>query len=64
MIKNITKTENDAWVHFFQRHLVPIVFTFSNGEKVHRGIVTAFVISVLDHWFLITAGVKGPKLVL
>jgi hypothetical protein len=47
---------DDELVGFFQRHIVPVLFTFQ-GEQDTRGVVvTAMVLSVSDQWFLITAG--------
>jgi hypothetical protein len=47
---------DDELVSFFQRHVVPISFTFQKEQDTRSFIVTAFVLSVLDRWFLITAG--------
>ena len=46
----------DEVVGFFNQHMVPIFFTFKKEEKRHSGIITAFVLSILDEWFLVTAG--------
>ena len=43
-------------VGYFHRHVVALVFTFQKGSEKQSFAVTAFVLSVLDHWFLITAG--------
>jgi hypothetical protein len=47
---------NDALVGYFSKHLVPVYFTFEKGETTHSGYMSAFLISMDDKWFLITAG--------
>ena len=47
---------DDEMVGFFQRHVVPLLFTFQKGQVSESFVVTAFVLSVSDQWFLITAG--------
>jgi hypothetical protein len=47
---------NDALVGYFSRHLVPVYFTFEKGEITHSSYMSAFLISIDDKWFLITAG--------
>jgi hypothetical protein len=47
---------DDELVSFFQRHVVPVVFTFQKEQASKSFLVTAFVLSVSDRWFLITAG--------
>jgi len=49
------KPEND-FVAYFHRHLVPMVFLFQKDEITTSYVVTAFVLSVQEQWFLITAG--------
>ncbi|MCQ3972403.1 MAG: hypothetical protein DPW09_03030 [Anaerolineae bacterium] len=49
-------TIHDELIGFFHRHLVPIFFTFEKEKDIQNFVVTAFVLSVLDQWFLITAG--------
>jgi len=46
----------DEVVGFFNQHIVPIFFTFKKGEKRHSGVITTSVLSILDQWFLVTAG--------
>lgn len=43
-------------VGFFQKHLVPIFFSCQNDKETQNFIVTSFVLSVKDQWFLVTAG--------
>ncbi len=43
-------------VSYFMRHLVPVAFTFSNGQDIQNFVMTSFVLSVSDKWFLVTAG--------
>ena len=46
-----------SFVDFFvKHHLVPIFFTFAKGADSFDMVVTAFPLSVGDHWFLVTAG--------
>jgi len=47
---------DDELVSFFLRHLVPVLFTFQRGADSQSIVVTAFVLSVANQWFLITAG--------
>ena len=47
---------DDQLIAFFYKHIVPIFFSFRRGEDSQHFVVTAFVLSVQDHWFLITAG--------
>jgi hypothetical protein len=47
---------DDELVGFFQRHVVPVFFTFQKGQDTQSVVVTAFVLSVSDQWFLVTAG--------
>jgi hypothetical protein len=47
----------EAIVQFFQKHCVPMHFSFETPEnKSANLIITTFVLSVRDEWFLITAG--------
>lgn len=48
--------EDDPIVRFFHKHLVPILFTVQEETVSRQFIVTAFVLSAADQWFLITAG--------
>lgn len=41
---------------FFHRHLIPIVFELRKGDITTSFVVTAFVLSVQEQWFLVTAG--------
>lgn len=47
---------NDALVGYFSKHLIPVYFTFVTGEITHSGYMSAFLVSMNDKWFLITAG--------
>lgn len=47
---------DDELVSFFQRHVVPVFFTLQNEQDTQNIVLTAFVLSVSDQWFLITAG--------
>ena len=46
----------DDFIAFFHRHLVPMVFVFKMGDITARYIITTFVLSVRERWFLVTAG--------
>ena len=48
--------DDDPIVRFFHKHLIPILFTVQDGELSRQFIVTSFVLSIDDRWFLITAG--------
>lgn len=43
-------------VSFFQRHVVPILFCFSKGDRAHFSVITSLLLSVRDELFLVTAG--------
>lgn len=43
-------------IKLLSRHLVPISFTFQKDSDYFHTIVTTFILSVSDRWFLITAG--------
>lgn len=51
-------TEDDSMFKFFDRHLVGIAGTQLVGSprKSHTFLIAGFVVSVSEHWFLITAG--------
>jgi hypothetical protein len=49
------KTEID-FLAFFHRHLVPMVFVFKKDDITAPYVVTTFVLSVQELWFLVTAG--------
>jgi hypothetical protein len=38
------------------RHLVPVFFTFEKNDQSYSVVMTAFVLSVGEQWFLVTAG--------
>jgi len=53
----VNKISNkERLVSFFYQHIVPIYFCFEKGDRKHQFIITSFVFSVSDNWFLITAG--------
>ncbi|MGD2119527.1 MAG: hypothetical protein PVG66_14290 [Chromatiales bacterium] len=43
-------------VEFFHRHVVPIYFDFEKNGEHTCFLITSFVLSVYDQWFLVTAG--------
>jgi hypothetical protein len=52
---NTENTKND-FLAFLHRHLVPMVYIFQKGDITASYVVTAFVLSVKEKWFLVTAG--------
>src|SRR6266487_3461966 len=52
---SIQKTDND-FIAFFHRHLIPMVFVFKKSDVTTSFVITAFVLSVQEQWFLVTAG--------
>jgi len=48
--------KNDEIVSFFHKHLVPVFISLLKGKDVHSYIFTAFVLSVGEQWYLVTAG--------
>lgn len=50
------QNDDNRLIRFFAKHLVPIFFTFAKDTDSHSAIVTSFVLSVGEQWFLITAG--------
>lgn len=50
-------TMNDGeLVGYLQKHLVPIFFEFQKDAETRSGVITTFILSVDDRWFLVTAG--------
>jgi hypothetical protein len=47
---------NDERVRFFARHLTPVSLSLRRGSEERRALFTAFMLSVNDQWFLMTAG--------
>jgi hypothetical protein len=47
---------DDNIVSYFQRHVIPVYFSFQKEGDIQRLVVSTFVLSVSDQWFLITAG--------
>ncbi len=47
---------NSIIVDLLNHHIVALFVTFQKGSEMIRYAVTAFVLSVSDQWFLITAG--------
>ncbi|MAT45326.1 MAG: hypothetical protein CL609_23605 [Anaerolineaceae bacterium] len=43
-------------ITYLYKHLTPLIFTLKNEKNKKNIIVSAFIISVSDQWFLITAG--------
>lgn len=41
---------------FLLKHLVPILLVFEENGQRHAFVITAFVLSANDQWFLVTAG--------
>lgn len=47
---------NDRLTGYFSKHLVPILLTLEKDGKSCEYVITAFVLSVHEQWFLVTAG--------
>lgn len=47
---------DDEIVKYFNRHVVPVFFTLQKEQDTQNFVLTAFVLSISDQWFLITAG--------
>jgi hypothetical protein len=47
---------DDELVGYFAKHLVPVLFTFEKEGQSHSAVMTTFVLSITDQWFLVTAG--------
>lgn len=43
-------------VEYFHRHVIPIYFDLKKDNNHHCFIITSFVMSVYNQWFLVTAG--------
>lgn len=57
MDKKESKTlSDDNLVGLFAKHLVPILFTFGKESLSDNALMTSFVLSVDEQWFLVTAG--------
>lgn len=54
--RSTTMTTDDELIRLLHRHVVPIFFSFRKGSTEHKFVLTAFVLSVSDQWFLVTAG--------
>jgi hypothetical protein len=53
---NQTIPSNEDIIALFSKHFVPIHFYFLKGEKEHHAVISTFLISIRNAWFLITAG--------
>ena len=54
--RDIEVPKDDDLVGFFARHIVPILFTFEKAGRSESLVMTTFVLSIGEHWFLVTAG--------
>lgn len=54
--RNSSEGKIDKIVGFLSKHFVPISITFKRGDDKQIVVISAFVMSVLDQWFLVTAG--------
>jgi hypothetical protein len=54
--KEIKTPSDDDLVGLFAKHLVPILFTFGKESLLDNALMTSFVLSVDEQWFLATAG--------
>jgi len=48
--------ENERVIRFFSQHIVPMLFLFEKEDSRQQFIITTFVLSVSNYWFLLTAG--------
>lgn len=53
---------DDDLIGFFHRHLVPIFISLKSGQKTQSTVLTAFLMSVEEKWYLITAGHSISKI--
>lgn len=51
-----SKPSKDEIAGYFNQHCVPIYIHINKGEDSHDYVISSFVISIDDEWFLITAG--------
>lgn len=51
-----TQTTESNFLAYIHRHLVPMVFEFNKGNFTMTFVITSFVLSVQENWFLVTAG--------
>ena len=54
--REIEVPKDDDLVGFFARHIVPVFFTFEKEGLSESLVMTTFVLSIGEHWFLVTAG--------
>jgi hypothetical protein len=54
--RDIEVSTDDDLVGVFARHLVPVLFTFEREGRSEKLVMTAFVLSIAEHWLLVTAG--------
>jgi hypothetical protein len=54
--REVAPPADDRLVGYFSKHLVPILFTFEKEGQSHSAVMTTFVLSIAEQWFLITAG--------
>jgi hypothetical protein len=46
----------DGFIAFLHRHVIPMAFIFKKDSVVAPYVITTFVLSVQERWFLVTAG--------
>ena len=51
-----TELSKDEIAGYFNRHCAPLYMHIKKGEEEHHYVFSAFVISIDDEWFLVTAG--------
>ena len=51
-----TEPSRDEIAGYFNQHCAPLYVHFKKGEEEHHYVFSAFVISIDDEWFLVTAG--------
>lgn len=53
---NEAERKANDFIAFFHRHVIPMVFIFQKDHVAAPYVITTFVLSVKEKWFLITAG--------
>ena len=54
--KKYMEDTNYYYLRFLNKHLVPLLVNFKEGNKACPFLATAFVLSAENMWFLVTAG--------
>lgn len=49
-------TDKDSGIKWLHQHIVPVLLFFDKHNDVKHFVITTFVLSVSNRWFLVTAG--------